>query len=542
MNEYGPSTRNPKSLPLLQYLLSDFATEVHSTEFAAFVKEKRIKPLNSTPYKHAQNLIERFVQSFKNMIRTTLYTNSCPIRYWCYAAQYSAQTYNKLQRKGTTISRDEAFYGIKADVSNCVPFYEHGWAYVSPEERAAKLKKGSTKALSDRGTQIRCLGYADPYEIPNNSLAEAYIKNAYVCLNLEENKIMPRHDCLWNSFIPGGLSQITPNTSNSEDNITSNAEEYDYDLLFDGPAKDLEGWRGDPIIKTTIPDDPDGIPLVEEIPISSSEIPEDLDLLEVRSLGGSSDTDKSEKGKEIPTPSSEGVRKTPAPKSLIKNKRKHLQRKAKKLASRELYMQKANYVNVDTDPVHLTELIDNSILQAAAEALAAANPNLKDASGSSHDCANKKRSRGEASEKDHSDSSNSDDEDKFDDENRNFHFGFSMEYENDPFDITEDEHFSDAKLPRNLPEALASPEGIHWKIAWETEMERLGRRISWVDITDEAEMIKHFGLDYAHSIHTKKPIKSKYAFRVTVNIDGTLKYRCRLVGCGYSQIFGRDYD
>jgi hypothetical protein len=429
MNEYGPSTRNPKSVPL-QYLLSDFATEVHSTEFAAFVKEKRIKPLNSTPYKHAQNLIERFVQSFKNMIRTTavyegkhkfaeqvlfsylyveelqsllqgfefsfngkqffiqarlilhimdtkaaegvfkLYTNSCPIRYWCYAAQYSAQTYNKLQRKGNTISRDEAFYGIKADVSNCVPFYEHGWAYVSPEERAAKLKRGSTKALSDRGTQIRCLGYADPYEIPNNSLAEAYIKNAYVCLNLAENKIMPRHDCLWNSFIPGGLSQITPNTSNSEDNITSNAEEYDYDLLFDGPAKDLEGWCGDPIINTTIPDDPDGIPLVEEIPISSSEIPEDLDLLEVRSLGGSSDTDKSEKGKEIPTPSSEGVRKTPAPKRLIKNKRKHLHRKAKKLASRQLYMQKANYANIDTDSVHLTESIDNSILQAAAEALA----------------------------------------------------------------------------------------------------------------------------------------------------------------------------
>ena len=89
---------------------------------------------------------------------------------------------------------------------------------------------------------------------------------------------MPRHDCLWNSFIPGGLSQITPNTSNSEDNITSNAEEYDYDLLFDGPAKDLKGWRGDSLINTTKPDDPDGIPQKEEIPISSSEIPEDLDL------------------------------------------------------------------------------------------------------------------------------------------------------------------------------------------------------------------------------------------------------------------------
>ena len=104
------------------------------------------------------------------------------------------------------------------------------------------------------------------------------------------------------------------------------------------------------------------------------------------------------------------------------------------------------------------------------------------------------------------------------------------------------EHFSVTKLPKNIPDALASPEGIHWKVAWETEMERLGRRISWVDITDEAEMIKLFGLDYAHSIHTKKSIKSKYSFRVTVNIDCTLKYRCSLVGCGYSQIFEQDCD
>jgi hypothetical protein len=43
-----------------------------------------------------------------------------------------------------------------------------------------------------------------------------------------------------------------------------------------------------------------------------------------------------------------------------------------------------------------------------------------------------------------------------------------MEHEDDPFDITEEEHFSDTKLPRNLPEALASPEGIHRKVAWET--------------------------------------------------------------------------
>ena len=88
--EYIPSTRNPRSVNLA-YLPA--ATEVHSTEFAAFLKENRIKPLNNTPYKHAQNLLdERFAQSYKNMIRTTLSTNDSPIRYWCYAAQYSQQT------------------------------------------------------------------------------------------------------------------------------------------------------------------------------------------------------------------------------------------------------------------------------------------------------------------------------------------------------------------------------------------------------------------------------------------------------------------
>ena len=345
--EYGPSTRNPRSVNLA-YLQSDFATEVHSTEFAAFLKENRIKPLNSTPYKHAQNLLERFAQSYKNMIRTTLSTNDSPIRYWCYAAQYSAQTYNKLHRKGSTVSRDEAFYGIKADVSNCVPFYEHGWAYVSAEERASILRRRSTKALSERGVQVRCLGYADPYEIPNKSLAEAYIKNSYICLNLAENKIMPRHDCLWNTPTPGGLSNVLQNSFNVDDNVTSAAEEYDYDLLFDGPPRDYSNWQGENIVNKSIPDDPDGIiytpesDLIEEEKISS-DLGESL---------GESDTE-SEKSvtssRKIKKRGRSCNSKSP-PKALdpsVKNRRKHLQRKAKKSEAREAYMRKANYARIE---------------------------------------------------------------------------------------------------------------------------------------------------------------------------------------------------
>ena len=68
-------------------------------------------------------------------------------------------------------------------------------------------------------------------DIRNKSFAEAYIKNAYICLNLAENKIMPRHDCLWNTRTPGGLSNVLQNSFNVDDNVTSAAEEYDYDSV-----------------------------------------------------------------------------------------------------------------------------------------------------------------------------------------------------------------------------------------------------------------------------------------------------------------------
>ena len=536
--EYGPSTRNPKSVNLA-YLQSDFATEVHSTEFAAFLKDKKIKPLNSTPYKHAQNLLERFAQSFKNMIRTSLSTNDCPIRYWCYAAQYAAQTYNKLYRKGSTVSRDEAFYGIKADVSNCVPFYEHGWAYVSADERASILRRGSTKALSDRGVQIRCLGYAEPYEIPNKSLAEAYIKNAYICLNLAENKIMPRHDCLWNTPTPGGLSNVLQNNFNTEDNVTSASEEYDYNLLFDGPPRDYSNWQGENISTTSILDDPDGIIDTSESPILEEENLESDD----GSLG-ESDTESEN------TASLKNLRKKrgrtcdskqpspPLDTNKAKNHRKHLQRKAKKTEAREAYMRKANYAKIEESYGTRHPIVDpeqikiDSTIEAILATHFPKNECQPDATSSSYEHAAKKSRFNTDLAAAHlaSDYLLDDDDDEIS--------AFNAEFEGDPESLIH--HYNDATIPKDLREALEGPDGIHWLKAWQTEMHRLKLRQTWVDIQDEEEMGKCFSTSI--SPLSIKPMKSKYAFRVTVNVDGTLKHRCRLVGCGYSQILGQDYD
>jgi hypothetical protein len=40
---------------------------------------------------------------------------------------------------------------------------------------------------------------------------------------------------------------------------------------------------------------------------------------------------------------------------------------------------------------------------------------------------------------------------------------------------------------------------------------------------------------------SKKPIKSKFMFRHKLLTDKTYKYKARLVTCGYSQKYGKDF-
>jgi len=431
-------------------------------------------------------------------------------------------------------------------VSNCIPFYEHGWAHVSAEERASLLRRGATKALSDRGVQIRCLGYADPYEIPNKSLAEAYIKNAYICLNLAENKVMPRHDCIWNTPIPGGLSNVLQNNFNKDDNITSAIEEYDYDLLFDGPPRDYSDWQGETIIHTSIPEDPDGIIDTS----SSSHIEAEMASEDDGSLGDS-DTESNKSNNSARFRKKRGrtcdsKKLSPPATTIAKNQRKHLHRRAKKSAAREAYMRKANYATIEESYGTRYPIIDPTQIKIddAIEAILAThfpkNECAQTENPPSYDTSTTAKKRRREVSLDDSESTllkmQQASDSTFDDEE--FHSGFYAEFEGDPASLIH--HYTDATIPKELKDALEGPDGIHWLKAWKTEMYRLYLRKTWVDIQDEEEMSRCFSTSI--SPLTIKPMKSKYAFRVTINVDGTLKYRCRLVGCGYSQILGQDYD
>ena len=74
----------------------------------------------------------------------------------------------------------------------------------------------------------------------------------------------------------------------------------------------------------------------------------------------------------------------------------------------------------------------------------------------------------------------------------------------------------------------------HWYEVWQKEIGKVEDRKTWELATDdEIDEIIASGA---------KALKSKFTFRLTCLIDGSWKYKIRLVACGYNQIAGHDYN
>jgi hypothetical protein len=85
--------------------------------------------------------------------------------------------------------------------------------------------------------------------------------------------------------------------------------------------------------------------------------------------------------------------------------------------------------------------------------------------------------------------------------------------------------------PKTIAEAFRGENAVYWYWAIADELENLRIRKTWKSISKVTVKNKNL-----------RPIKSKFSFRLTIKFDGTLKFRARLVACGYSQIPGIDFD
>jgi hypothetical protein len=185
IEEYGPA-QNENSQKV-KILLTDYAREIHEQGFSEYLATNGIRLYNSAPYKHHQNLIERYIQTLKNMLRTIMTYNNAPPSYWCYAIMYTISTYNMLPLSDQIETRDEVFTGIKTDVSFTVPFYSTGWSQVSETERKV-LKRQNDKYYNDRAYRIKMLGYPDPYRDKDRSNTIVRVKNSYIVWDLTEGR------------------------------------------------------------------------------------------------------------------------------------------------------------------------------------------------------------------------------------------------------------------------------------------------------------------------------------------------------------------
>jgi hypothetical protein len=508
INDYGPGMN--ENSHRVRIFMTDFASEVHEHEFSEYLAENQIKLYNSAPYKHHQNLIERYIQTLKNMLRTVMSYNNAPPSYWCYAIIYTIDTYNMLMKSNDNRTRLEIFTGDKVDVSKTVPFYSTGWAHIDEKERKAKH-------TTDRSWRVKMLGYSEPYEQEDYSNTRVFIKNSYLVKDLDNNRELIRHDVVFQNY-PDNLNLLSLSESEREENESSpdsTEEQFDYTNLVKNSITDYEESE----VKLNLPEEE-----LDDI-LEETEYPKDEPSFlsqPPRIISDDEDSNESDSTTANDTMTkldfSKLIAKMQSPLTRTPSTRKRTKKVIKSMMTQIMkwktfqtvpkktvrFEDKIEYlpsykVTLDEVPLGLMASVNlaKSKLMSNLEELRSKRPLV-----------------------------------------------INVELDNQittlPIDLdnvkpppvkylpTMD---LDAMTPKNCVEALQGEFAEHWYHAIRDELENLSIRKTWKLINTV--------VNRAVDLHA---IKSKYAFRVTVKPDGTLKLRARLVACGYSQVPGLDFD
>ena len=89
----------------------------------------------------------------------------------------------------------------------------------------------------------------------------------------------------------------------------------------------------------------------------------------------------------------------------------------------------------------------------------------------------------------------------------------------------------DDRTPQSYHEAVTGPDAVHWIQAIQEELASLRARGTWKPMPVSAIPPQ------------SRRIKTKWVFKLKLDTDGNIvRYKARLVVCGYAQKFGRDYE
>ena len=550
----------------IRYFCCDFDQIVLSKEATEFFKTHRIKLRTSAPYKKQQNYAERIIQIVKNAIRTSLIYNKAPIRMGYYAAKHYEVTYNNLPRGENKFSRNDEFYNNRnSDVSRFVPFFSLGVCHMSPEERSDKSKL--EKAYHDRARIVRMVGYPDQHELERSYSPTVYTKDSFLVYCPFDHTIKIRHDCHFQCYsdsdAEGLLTEgvMSPSSRHSKDLQLMKDEKQlmvDYEEAF-GRWKSPE-WFGvihnnDPVTNKIVTEEP----LMTIVPsfdddnnnnnnnIINSES-NDNNTTNNININNNDNVDEPVKVRfEI---DDYGFVKPTRVKPNLKQPIAKVDRPKRDIKLSSYYNDfnmKYNKYNQNKVPVASANLSYIIVPQTTSQK----EDELFNIRASFLNKEYKKQSIRNKRLKEKALKSNLE---TFAmkanipiDNNKNLEnkHKLNRELESkiikvkpsctanlksvDPLAKDPNEYLT-IKTPNTLFDAFMSKEGLYWYQAWIKEMERIEIRNTYDILPDENQIDESI-----------KAIKSKYAFRLSLNPDGSFKFKVRLVACGYSQVYGKDF-
>ena len=513
IEEYGP--KNNTHSKATKVVILDGSTTHMGKEMKALLEsfEHTIRRHVSAPYRHEQNLVERFIQIVMNGVRITLKYNGSPPSFWFKALKYYIHSINNTPVMDRMKSRYEEFWGDKPDISYEVPFYSRGVFYLSDEEIARN-------ALSDRAVPCFMVGYPmDP---------TLKFKNSYICY-IPPNQFLIRHDCHW-QHQPDHATLLSLDkyarpykdilNDDQNDHDTYNQESKINDPLnetVDEPIASRTRLQYDSHNTSNIDKDQIDHDIINDNPYWTEGMDDTID-------GLTNDTNPNV------ALLSQNIERTLIKDELIKQINSLESQQPMNETQTDLSKTNSGYFFHHNNQLVYNEgaipqCVTNDIWQPM-------NATLRDTITSKGlEQANLTQSNIDEMHYVHPNLRTNIKQLQ----NRNKRmFDYELAKQEVEEKVYNPSPPLEYDLPLNLQTALNGKDAIHWQYAWNQETYRLTKRDVWDELPDNS--------DTNRILSNRKPIKSKYTFRIKYNPDNTIRYKIRLVACGYSQREGIDFD